>query len=264
MIILEPRAGLCNRLRAIDSTVNLAKDTNNTVEVRWRMDEECYCKLSDLFDIPESIIHLEESEWSKPRQIIEKIKMAIHLLGYGNYFESKGVRAINTQNTKLWNKLLKAPTTYIRTCHDYYNNSTPLDLFTPKPHVQAQIDQYTNKHAIGIHFRGTDNVKALSISPVEAFISLMEEEIKKDSACNFFLATDEPGVEALLRETFPERIHSHKKRSLDRNNPIAIEDAVVDLYALGNCKKIIGSHVSSFSEFAAAIHDIELQKASID
>ncbi|NRB42941.1 MAG: hypothetical protein HRU20_31485 [Pseudomonadales bacterium] len=228
------------------------------------MDEECHCKLSDLFEIPKAIVEIDEQEWNIARQIKEKLKIGYHYLGLGSYIESKKVRELNPENKKSWNKFLKAPETYIRTCYDYYYNSEPMNTFVPKAHIQDKINQYTNKHSIGVHFRGTDNSKALAKSPVEAFIQLMEKEIEADDECSFLLATDEPAIEKLLKETFTGRIITHTKRSLDRNNPIAIEDAVVDLYSLGNCKKIIGSHISSFSEYAAAIQGIELQKASLD
>ena len=56
---------------------------------------------------------------------------------------------------------------------------------------------------------------------------------------------------------FPNTITVYDKQSLDRNDPIAIRDAVIDLYNLAHCKKIYGSYYSSFSDIAALWGGIE-------
>ncbi|MEM9423654.1 MAG: hypothetical protein AAF975_02555, partial [Spirochaetota bacterium] len=95
-------------------------------------------------------------------------------------------------------------------------------------------------------------------STIEKFIACMRSEIDKDSSVKFFLATDDLSVEIKLRQIFPGRIVSYPKKNFDRNNPIAIQDAVIDLYCLSNCRKLIGSYSSSFSEIASEINGIEL------
>jgi hypothetical protein len=72
-----------------------------------------------------------------------------------------------------------------------------------------------------------------------------------------FLATDSPDEEKRLREIFAYRIITHPKRSVDRQNPQAIKDALIDLFCLSKCKKIIGSYWSSFTETACELNNIE-------
>jgi hypothetical protein len=53
---------------------------------------------------------------------------------------------------------------------------------------------------------------------------------------------------------------SPTKRCWIRNLQKGIQDAVVDMYCLAGCQKIIGSYFSSFSEVAAQINGIELNQ----
>jgi hypothetical protein len=103
-----------------------------------------------------------------------------------------------------------------------------------------------------VHIRRTDN-QWRDHSPTGEFVRLMEEEIGKGPDRLFFVATDGSEEEERLKRLFPGRIISHRKRTLDRNSPEGVKDAVVDLYCLARCGKVIGSHRSSFSEAAAQI-----------
>lgn len=72
----------------------------------------------------------------------------------------------------------------------------------------------------------------------------------------FYLATDDPAEEALLRATFPGHILSNQNRCLRRDTKEGIEDALLDLYCLASTQKIIGSYFSSFTDIAADMHKI--------
>lgn len=261
MIRLEPTAGLCNRLRSIDASISLAKDLNQQLHINWRLNSDCNASFSDLFEIPKGINSLNEEHWRVSRVLIEKLKIGLHHLGWQLYFESKKAHNINKENKTIWAKVNTAADIYIRTCHGFYPTPKPVNRFIPKDFLLQKIRTFKNIHAIGVHIRRTDHSQATTKSSNEAFIKRMKEEIRLHPDCQFFLATDEPEVEVLFKEEFGGRIEVHKKRSLDRNNPIAIEDAVIDLFSLANCQKIIGSAASSYSEFAASIHGIDIELA---
>jgi hypothetical protein len=262
MIILEATAGLCNRLRAIDSAILLANDNNQTLHVKWRLNSDCNCKLSHLFDIPKDVVELEEEEWGTLKVIKEKLIIGGHYLGLGNYYESSRVRRLEPSNEKAWSSLQKHRTTHLRTCHDFYKKSLPMDTFKPKAFLMDQIEQYAGSDCVGVHVRRTDNHASMARSSLQGFSQMMHAEIANDLNCRFFLATDEPEVEAEFKHEFGDKIQTHTKRSLDRNDALAIEDAVIDLFALGNCRKIIGSQISSFTEYASHINNIECITAS--
>jgi hypothetical protein len=85
----------------------------------------------------------------------------------------------------------------------------------------------------------------------------MKKEMQQDPNAIFFVASDSPAEEERMRKEFPDRIRVHRKRSYDRNNPVAVQDALIDLYCLAKCRKLIGSYDSSFSEMAWKIRGIE-------
>lgn len=91
---------------------------------------------------------------------------------------------------------------------------------------------YREENMIGVHVRRTDNRRSIAHSPIEKFIEYINQEIKKDNNVKFFLATDDSSVEIKLQTIVPNKIIVHRKKSLDRNNPLAIQDAVIDLYCL--------------------------------
>ncbi len=141
----------------------------------------------------------------------------------------------------------------------FYSSTHPFQEFRPVESIQKVIDSYANNfnHTIGVHIRRSDNVQAIEHSPIEKFISLMEKEVSNNQNVNFFLATDSKNEERLLKARFPGRIIAHPKESLSRTNPHAIHDALVDLFCLSKCKKLIGSFHSSFTDTAWQINNIE-------
>jgi hypothetical protein len=130
----------------------------------------------------------------------------------------------------------------------------------PVAALQAVIDRYVAQFegTVGIHLRRTDNARAKQASPTDLFIAAMERELEMNAASRFFLATDDPEEEILLQKRFGDRLIMHPKRSRRRDDPLAIQDAVVDLYCLAACRRIYGSFWSSFSETAQQLGSAEL------
>jgi hypothetical protein len=141
----------------------------------------------------------------------------------------------------------------------YYSSSwTPFSPFVPKKSIRDTVNGYYVENMIGVHIRRTDNQRSIKNAPFEKFVQSMQTEVDIDRDVKFFLATDDPQVEIELKHRFPRRIVTHVKKSVDRNDPNAIRDAVVDLYCLSNCRKLLGTYWSSFSETASQIRGIDL------
>ncbi|MBN2109295.1 MAG: hypothetical protein JW832_17840, partial [Deltaproteobacteria bacterium] len=156
--------------------------------------------------------------------------------------------------------LCRYRTVHIATCSSFYQSEDSFRDFQPVQALQTQIDTYANlfNNTIGVHIRRTDNRKAVEYSPTEFFLSIMERLTHDDTRAGFFLATDDPQEEKRFLDAFPGRVIIHKKRSFLRNEPAAIQDALIDLYTLSKCKKIIGSYWSSFTDVARALGGAEL------
>ena len=90
--------------------------------------------------------------------------------------------------------------------------------------LQRIIDSYLDQsnNVVGVHIRRTDSKKSIQYSPTSKFIDLMRSEIDENNEVKFFIATDSPEEEQQLKEAFPDRIMTHYKVSLNRNDPRAI------------------------------------------
>ena len=147
----------------------------------------------------------------------------------------------------------------------YYDPLTDYNGLEPVPKLAAIARSYADRleGAVGVHLRRTDNEKAMQYSPLNLFVEKMSELLATGYCQNFFLASDSPEDEQYLQKSFPGRIITHPKRSYERNEAVAIKDALVDLYCLAQCKMIVGSYWSSFSETAALIGRKELQVINV-
>ena len=103
-----------------------------------------------------------------------------------------------------------------------------------------------------------------AIYHVPFVIKAMEAEIAADPDVKFFLATDDKDEETLLRKTFPGKIVSNENRTLRRDSLDGMYDALLDLFCLAACKKIIGSYCSSFTDTAASLGNIPKLIAGVD
>lgn len=274
VICIKPIGGLCNRLRVIDSAIALAKENHSSVHVIWQMNADLNCRFEDLFDLPASIDKLVQSSKSG---LLNKVVEKFYRTKVGGIFQDLYLRYIvRSFDLVLTYELMESykardyqgcnfvgmtanKRVYITTFHTFYNSARPFADFVPVRQLQNIIDDYTQQfdNVIGVHIRRTDNRQSLAFSPTTEFVELMQAEVCKDSNVRFFVATDSQSEEEYLNQTFPGRIITYQKRSLDRHDPEAIKDAVIDLYCLSKCRKLIGSYYSSFTDTAHQINGIE-------
>jgi hypothetical protein len=149
-------------------------------------------------------------------------------------------------------------TVSMATWEEFFPRAKPFRAFRPIAALQQTVERYCSEgNVIGVHIRRTDNRASIDKSPTTCFLELMQREVDADRSVKFFVATDSPEEESRLKQRFGGRIITHAKATLDRDDPRGIQDAVVDLYSLANCRKLIGSHWSSFTDVAAQIRGIE-------
>lgn len=258
MLIINPKYGLGNRMQTIDSALAIARALNTKLLVLWVRDSACNSRMNDLFEtrtLPCRVIELREGMVSGfLDQYAKKIFCRFNNLHLG----PKKADRLSQENNFI-EILSKYRHIYIRTYSRFFYSpdASPFAPFHPRASLQAAIDTYRKPNCIGIHIRRGDNKHAMAHSPLSEFIKQMKEELRLDPNVFFFLATDDPSSEQRLQTEFPGKLIIHKKQSLDRNNPQTIRDAVIDLYSLANCRKLIGSHWSSFSRTAAEMNEIE-------
>ena len=222
------------------------------------LDADLNCRFEDLFHVPNRFkkliqIHYEKQFERFGRKWVRKLFSVSGRLLESNQgdweFEEAFRRRFARQNGVVY------VATYFRLP---YGSSQFADFHVQDP-LQRKIDSYVGKfeNVVGVHIRRTDSKRSIENSPTSAFIESMRREVDEDSNVKFFLATDSPQVEQQMKEIFSGRIITHAKSSLDRNNPVAIQDALIDLYCLSRTRKLIGSYWSSFTNTASEIGQME-------
>ena len=253
-IIVQPLGGLCNRMRVIVGAAELAKQMNRQLVVIWTQDATLNAKFSDLFEsIPYKVI--ERSLHSlKYKALYHWYKDFCRCMILDDQWISDNARG---KEYDAWKDKIESRNLFLQTNLDILFGGD-YSLLKPRISVIKALNNVKcDKNTIGLHIRRTDNANAVKYSPTSLFFAKVEEELKANPQIKFYLATDDPNEEKAFIEKFGESILIYQKHSLDRNNPIAIKDALVDLYNLSHCRKIYGSYWSSFSDTAALWSGIE-------
>lgn len=261
MIILEPAGGLCNRMRAIVGAMELAKKKRTKLIVLWKCKAELNAPFQTLF---KPIKGVKIISYKSSKDIRAKFLRSISK----NIFEDNDIKeALKSGNGQIGDKLFDkiGTSAYIWTCSQMYPQNEFFSLFKPIDRLERKIEKLEGiQNLIGVHIRRTDQIDSIRYSKTENFIELMSREIEKNPKTMFYLATDDMSEEEYIRKIFPDRIVSYENRALSRDSQTGISDAVIDLYCLSKCKKIVGSYWSSFTDVAAIIGNCEKIIAGLD
>ena len=259
-IIVHPLGGLCNRMRVIVGAISLAQKTGGQLTIIWTQDTTLNAKFSDLFEnIPYKVIECQLSAW-KYKALYHWYKDVRSYKMLDDQWVSEQARG---KGYDIWKDKVEGRNLFLQTNLDILLDGD-YSIFKAKESVVRELNNVVcDKNTIGLHIRRTDNANAVKYSPTSLFFEKVEEELKANPKMKFYLATDAPQEESAFVERFGSKILIYDKHSLDRNNPLAIKDALIDLYNLSHCRKIFGSYWSSFSDTAAlwsGIEKIEIKK----
>lgn len=258
MITVLPEGGLCNRMRVVASAWLLATAAGQSMRVIWYRTPDFNSRFDEIF-----------ATHSLPFEIIERSGMSMPqraLFRASEYFAAmRGETVFNHENTRPGQFNIENALTMLHGRNGFIHTNSRLSvasgmfsLFMPVGYAAERIAELRPRleRSVGVHVRGTDNVKAKAESPLTSFIALMNTERLSSPATDFFIATDEPAALAALKREFGESAWEYPKRAYARNDQFAITDAVVDLFALGACNKLFGSYWSSFTDTASELHGI--------
>lgn len=239
--------GLCNRMRTMAGAIKLAKEWNTPLFFIWLTMPDMNASFSSLFKkIDYKVIDLRgRRSLFRILNFIKKMWPGIVIDDDLVYKHFKG-----HDRGSLYRDSIRGKNVLIWSCENI-TDSTDYSMFVPVDRVQDITKDIINNNTIGIHIRRTDNIQSLLYSPTELFEDSIRKELLLDPTKEFYLATDDTVEEQRFLSCFGNRIKIYKKRSLDRNDPIGIEDALIDLNNLSHCRHIFGSYCSSFSDVAA-------------
>jgi hypothetical protein len=269
MITIEPKGGLCNRIRFIDSARVLCERIGRPLTIVWRRGAELECGFDKLFEIPADVSVVEkryakEPAWAVMKQVRFIRDFIVCRLHYRHViFESGLCRLIEEKYD--FTKLRCYSSVYMTGCSRFFRPQRKFMPFLVVDDIQQRVDDIVGRfgvRTVGVHIRRTDHAIVIERNPEHAFMDAIQRELRTDPMTTFFLATDSPDVESRFMAAFGDRIIRYPKE-FGRNTVKGVQDALVDLVCLSRTGKIIGSEGSSFSETAAQISDIPLEFAHV-
>lgn len=275
-LILIPTSGLANRIRITALAMRLAKETGKELIIYWYKNHELQAEFKDIF-IDFASIRVEKlpSEykiWMKLRRFSSKLfgleKWYLNLFNFDFVFLDDMAEDVWKNRLNLPEKVAESKNVFICSCQEINHfNLIDYQLFKPIPTIQNKIDTVSKtftSNTIGVHIRSTDNVVSLKNSPFHLFREKIHEEILRNPAVNFFLATDNEDYQTQLVEQFGADKILFCKKEFSREKVQGIRDAVVDLFCLSKTSKIYGSYFSSFSEVAGRIGHITMEVIKVN
>ncbi len=264
MIVVVPIAGLCNRINAVDLAVDMSERFNTEVKILWNKTKELNCAWCDMFlPIKENKVELIDKShypllYHVPNKrnlyipkFLQKIKFDIVV-----YAEEYLDLINNNYDFSQW----KNKNVYTTTWAALYNDCKRFDKIKLNSELSARYErerEYLPHNCIGVHIRRTDHSWAIKYSPIEMFVTAMNKEIEKDGSVCFYLASDDMETKTYLKNIFGERVITDFKET-SRSDVAGMQDAVIQLWLLGSCRKVLGSYNSSFSYVASLRNNCEL------
>lgn len=237
-IVIEVRAGLCNRLRFLIPLINLINKENNMknkVIIIWPIDDHCNGFYLDYFRDIKNIVFNKNKKSIK--KLINKEKDNISFI---NNINEKRILSYNEKLNIFDKQFFKLNDTI-------YNK------------IKGILKNLSNNY-ISVHIRRTDLDAHLKYKKIyeqrttdKDFINFIE----KNKKYNLFIATDNLETQELLMKKYSERIKYIKMiNDKDKNKrKTNLEDAIIDLFLCICSNKFKGTFYSSFSDFIEMVRN---------
>lgn len=293
-IVLVPLGGLCNRLRAMQSAMALARDVQAPLHIIWLRDAGLGARYSDLFAplapwllpaegrLPLSVTDSSAFRYAAPTRRNLRLPALWQRLAFDTCLSEAHLRAL-LQTPADKEQLLERLRPRLRgrvLIHTglgfYPSDDTRLPhLFVPSSPVRSLLDTrlpLLTPHTVGLHIRRTDNQMSALRSPLSAFEAAMAADIARDPEATFYLATDDASVAETLASRHPGRIltspcqtsvgatsSSQTNRRgfyAGRSDVQGMQEAVAELFTLIACPRFHGSYWSSFSDAVVGCHPV--------
>lgn len=278
-IINYSTSGLGNRLRPLSSCYAISKHSGRTLKVYWDniTPNGCLAKWDELFENQIDLISLEEmenlsnclllteggsghgferEEFKFGRPTLKKLSKNNPYRSYDSFSYNDKQDNIIFYSNNFSNGVDKDD------AYEFLFNLKPIKL------IQEKIDYYVdklglNKTIMGIHARGTD----FGTNPV-IYVNAVRDILKNNPKQMFFLSTEDPEIENILTELYPDNIIIRKKENYiikeDNNlpwndhNSFSIttqhaQEAVEDIYLLAHTNITVFHPMSTFAEISRII-----------
>jgi hypothetical protein len=241
-LILVPKSGLCNRLRAIASARRLCHRLGARCSLVWDWgDFWQYFAAIPALDVlnfwPLCVRSTRLPPGTAPRERTIDVRTRIVKLRTGLIFWGHDEQPISISDLP----------NYVPRLH---------------PRLEAAVEDFASRRlagAVGFHIRRTDHKDAIRQSPDHLFVQEAERVI--DSGKRIFLATDNLSTEQMMVRRFGPSVVIHPPRKVlasrwprPQFDALALEDDLLDLFLLVRTEYIVGCQQSSFSALAMALN----------
>lgn len=273
-LIVNPIGGLANRMRSIASGLSLASDMQIPVRVMWPVNRDlniCYDKLFCRDSLPCPLADINGKVdlfcYDIPRKRNLYLPKAFRIMGSGCRLSDADElpRFIGNPEGLREHAASAKNRLQIRSGLEYY----PFDvnvyrrIFTPVESVQrlaASLCDMPPSEMTGLHVRRTDNVEAITRSPLRLFEEVVERQIAIDSSAIFYIASDSDEVKRSLVTRFGSKHFRYSTMKVSRTTAQGMQMALAEMLVLSQCKKIYGSYWSSYSEAAAMLGNVPFEQ----
>jgi len=244
-----PGFGLSNRIRTLLAFHYIAQKRSAHLYVYWLVNRMCPDHFDNIFEPLENVTFIKSQ--TEFNQLRKKYAGATYFKGQAQFH--------SLVNRYLSQKISGAsyPNGHSLTVYRHaYSKLKPL------PHIQEAIDEIVTsqnlKSCDGLHLRRTDHVSFIKrMSGSFSNDAHFEKIIKSNPDRKFYLATDNVETQQKFLKQFPDQLIVYQNvPKVKQIRKTSMDHAVIDLYLLGNCRKVFGSFGSSFSEFAYRLHAV--------
>ena len=258
-------SGLANRLRVLLSGAALAEATGRRFQMYWPRTAACSAGFDRLLTAPWTVRTVERESHRLPTFVTDASTLPDLL--------TSDVRDLAYLHTGSFFAPEQHPhhAPCVVRSHALLESVQPVDLLASR--IRAFTEACFRPLMIGVHLRRGDFVRRQPdrVANTEQALAAVERIVDTHSAAGILLCTDDGGVDQEsgqtvsdgVRERFISRFGSRvvvpDARSLDRRDPVAIEDAVVHLWLLRQTQFVVGSAGSSFSELAVVGRDVPVE-----
>jgi len=271
-LTLVPIGGLANRMLAITSAIGFCTTKNIQLKVVWFKDWGMGADFHSLFDLSPEIENVEiidakvwDYRLDRPRKRNLGLPFFWQLMAFDKRIYEKDIYA-GFQKNDMEMAMQDSQSLYLVHFHLFYEMPGMLNFITPKDYLKEKIENkillFKNKRTIGLHIRRGDHSIPTINSPLELFITKIEEELKFNKNTLFYVASDSYEEKMKLKKYFGSSIITSFDE-VRRDTEEGIFDALIEMYTLSATEKLYGSLASSYSLVAGMISDIPIEVLSL-
>lgn len=245
------QGGLMNRLVPLMSILYVGRRANRSVYAWWGANDHCAAELPDLFD-------LSQTE-------VDASFIAEDFTIYSNYETTAPLDLSAVDGNVLIHSILPIRTTSPELPNDHDTAALEfrkVRLAEPVRRKIAPFDDEDFSNTIGFHIRrpypnGTfaeQERSKFTLSP-EVFVDLigkLQRELPEFR--RVLLCTNSLELEDNFKRIFDDYIFTYQKTSIDNTmNPVAVQEALVDLTLMSRCPLLFSQETTAFGLFAHAV-----------